>query len=156
MSRLIDSPEAVDPLHNLGVALAKKARLKSGQEQVELFSKVFVTYEKALNNANTHNNHEIYFDWGNALYRQATSLMNASHKDAAAVATIATQSDLFVKLLEATKKFESAFQAKPGLFSIIFTVLIFFKTLWKRLLIGELSLNGCVCCREIKKWIHCL
>jgi hypothetical protein len=111
---LIKRPEIVDPLHNLGVALAKKARLKTGQEQVELFSKVFSTYEKALNIMNPRNSHEIYFDWGNALYRQATSLMNASHKDAAAVATIATQEDLFMKLLEATKKFEASFLSKPG------------------------------------------
>jgi len=54
---------------NCGVALSKLARLKRGDESDKLFSMAQEKFRSCVQMKSTDN--EIFFNWGNALYRQA-------------------------------------------------------------------------------------
>ena len=62
----MDSNSA-NALQNFAACLAKRARICSGQEQRELYSKSFEMYERAL--MCISHSHETHFDYGNSLYR---------------------------------------------------------------------------------------
>jgi hypothetical protein len=82
--------------------------LKTDEEQTRIYSNVYTIYEKVLALVDLNKSHEPLFDWGNALYRQATYQMTSAKKDLQF-----TQEKLFELLDTATTKYEAALKAKP-------------------------------------------
>lgn len=113
----------MDALRNLAVSLAKKARMKEGNEQVRLYEKTAELYEKALHLVDPKSSHEILFDWGNSLYRrgislissiQNTKLQNSDEIDISApIADSQMTDDVFAILKLSSEKYEEALQCNP-------------------------------------------
>ena len=58
------------------------------------------------------NSQEIYFDWGNALYRQATALITGSLGPGVSMET--SHEEIFHMLIGAADKYEAAYYVKNG------------------------------------------
>lgn len=134
---------SVDSLRNLAVSLAKKARV-SPEKPFALWAKANIYFQKAATLAqelsqtqnypeNSFNStippsfsslHELYFDWGNALYRQAVTIFNIMHKKAFSLRELPdenllkyvhllTEENLLSLLEEASDKYSVAIDILP-------------------------------------------
>ena len=73
---ILINPNSPNALHNLAVNYAKIARLlKENDHRKEIYQKSYLTYQKAY--SFDPSNIELLFDWGNALYRNATSMSSS-------------------------------------------------------------------------------
>lgn len=117
---IIQRPNAVDALHNLGVGYAKKARLVTSPEQENLYSRSFEIYKKALSLLeDSSETYEILFDWGNALYRQVRVFNTFDKVKAVAYQAkmkvdASVSPELFINTLtSSSEKYQQALQVKP-------------------------------------------
>lgn len=114
---------SVDALRNLAISLSKRARLKSGEERDKLYQRTYEIYHRALALVDPKEAHEILFDFGNSLYRQALSMVAKDSTvhltESAELSAEAIEPEhcnlesCLCTLNEASKRYEAAIAAKP-------------------------------------------